>query len=56
MNNTEIIKKSLVKRYKKEKRFQMFGRIAVFTGFAFLVILMTDIHRQIAAGVYAELR
>lgn len=43
MNNTEIIKRSLEKRYKKEKRFRMFGMLAVFAGFAFLVILMTDI-------------
>ncbi|HBR97896.1 MAG TPA: phosphate ABC transporter permease PtsA [Gammaproteobacteria bacterium] len=43
MNNTEVIKKSLANRYKKERRFQMMGRLAVLTGFAFLVILMTDI-------------
>ena len=43
MNNTEQIKKSLAKRYKRERRFQWYGRFAVFTGFAFLVVLMLDI-------------
>jgi len=43
MNNTEKIKKSLVKRYRKEKRFRAFGMIAVLIAFAFLFILLTDI-------------
>ena len=43
MNNTEQIKQSLAKRYKRERRFQWYGRAAVFTGFAFLVVLMLDI-------------
>ena len=43
MNNTEQIKKSLVKRYRKEKRFRAFGMAAVLIAFAFLAILLTDI-------------
>jgi phosphate transport system permease protein len=43
MNNTEIVKKSLNKRYAREKRFQWYGRIAVWTGFVFLAILLIDI-------------
>ncbi|RUM94102.1 MAG: hypothetical protein DSZ28_04925 [Thiothrix sp.] len=42
MNNTEKIKKSLVKRYRKEKRFRAFGLAAVLTAFAFLAILLAD--------------
>ncbi len=41
--NTEVIKASLKKRYAKEKGFQWTGRLAVFTGFAFLAILLVDI-------------
>lgn len=43
MNNTDIIKKSLSKRYAKEKRFRVMGLMAVMLGFAFLAILLTDI-------------
>ncbi|MDJ0880718.1 MAG: DUF3333 domain-containing protein, partial [Gammaproteobacteria bacterium] len=43
MNNTEKVKKSLKRRYAKEKRFQWYGRIAVFTGFVFLALLLLDI-------------
>lgn len=43
MNNTDIVKKSLKKRYAKEKRFQFYGRIAVWTGFIFLAVLLLDI-------------
>ncbi|MDO6459876.1 phosphate ABC transporter permease PstA [Granulosicoccaceae sp. 1_MG-2023] len=43
MTNTDRIKQSLAKRYKRERRFQWYGRAAVFAGFAFLVVLMLDI-------------
>ena len=43
MNNTEIVKKSLKARYAREKRFQWYGRLAVWTGFVFLAILLIDI-------------
>ncbi len=43
MNNTEIVKQSLKKRYAREKRFQMYGRSAVFVGFIFLALLLVDI-------------
>lgn len=48
MNNetfstTQTIQASLKKRYAREKRFQWYGRLAVFTGFVFLFILLADI-------------
>ena len=43
MNNTEIVKKSLSRRYAREKRFQMYGRCAVLVGFVFLALLLFDI-------------
>ena len=43
MNNTEIVKQSLKKRYAREKRFQLYGRCAVFVGFIFLALLLIDI-------------
>lgn len=43
MNNTDIVKKSLARRYARERRFQMYGRVAVWTGFVFLAILLMDI-------------
>ncbi len=43
MTNTDIIKKNLERRYRKEKRFRFYGLAAVLTGFAFLVIFLTDI-------------
>jgi len=43
MNNTEVIKQSLKKRYAREKRFQLYSRSAVFVGFIFLALLLTDI-------------
>ena len=43
MNNTELVKKSLQIRYKKERRFRLYGRLAVLIGFAFLITLMLDI-------------
>lgn len=43
MNNTELVKKSLKSRYARERRFQMYGRVAVWAGFVFLAILLLDI-------------
>jgi len=43
MNNTEIVKKGLKKRYAREKRFRFFGQMAVLSGFVFLAILLLDI-------------
>ena len=43
MNNTEIVKQGLKKRYAREKRFQLYGKLAVLSGFVFLVILLFDI-------------
>lgn len=43
MNNTELVKQGLKKRYAREKRFQFYGRMAVLSGFVFLVILLLDI-------------
>lgn len=43
MNNTELVKKSLKRRYAREQRFQWYGRIAVWIGFIFLATLLLDI-------------
>lgn len=43
MNNTEIVKQGLKQRYAREKRFQLYGRCAVFVGFIFLALLLVDI-------------
>ena len=43
MNNTEIVKRGLKKRYAREKRFQLFGKAAVLSGFVFLFFLLLDI-------------
>ena len=43
MNNTEIVKRGLRKRYAREKRFQLYGKLAVLSGFVFLAILLLDI-------------
>jgi len=43
MNNTDIVKQGLRKRYAREKRFQVYGKLAVLSGFVFLVILLFDI-------------
>jgi len=43
MNSTEIVKRSLQKRYAREKRFQFYGRAAVMVGFVFLAMLVLDI-------------
>ncbi|MEP5569985.1 MAG: phosphate ABC transporter permease PstA [Halioglobus sp.] len=41
--NTELIKASLDKRYARERRFQMYGKLAVLAGFVFLFVLLFDI-------------
>lgn len=43
MNSTEQVKRSLKKRYAKEKRFRFYGITAVSIGFAFLALLLLDI-------------
>ena len=43
MNNTEIVKRGLGKRYARERRFRLYGRCAVFVGFIFLALLLVDI-------------
>ncbi|MFT5975809.1 MAG: phosphate transport system permease protein, partial [Gammaproteobacteria bacterium] len=43
MNNTEIVKAGLQKRYAREKRFQFYGKAAVMSGFVFLIFLLFDI-------------
>ena len=43
MNNTDIVRNSLKKRYAREKRFRLYGRLAVLTGFVFLALLLFDI-------------
>lgn len=41
--NTERIEASLKKRYARERRFQLYGKLAVLAGFVFLFILLFDI-------------
>ena len=41
--HTAAIQASLKKRYARERRFQWYGRLAVFVGFVFLFILLADI-------------
>lgn len=43
MNNTKIVQQSLKRRNAREKRFQLYGKMAVMTGFIFLAILLIDI-------------
>lgn len=43
MNKTNIVRKSLNRRYAKEKRFRLYGKMAVWTGFIFLALLLVDI-------------
>ncbi len=43
MNNTEIVRQGLRKRYAREKRFRWYGRCAVSVGFIFLAMLLVDI-------------
>jgi len=43
MNNTETIRRSLKKRYARERRFRLFGLTAIAISFLFLVMLLSDI-------------
>lgn len=43
MNNTQIVEKGLKKRYARERRFQLYGKMAVLTAFVFLAMLLLDI-------------
>ena len=43
MNNTDVVKRGLKRRYAKEKRFQFYGLCAVMVGFIFLALLLIDI-------------
>lgn len=42
-NNAKIVKNSLKKRYRKEKRFRFYGQAAIFVSIAFLAFLLFDI-------------
>ena len=57
MNNTDIVRQSLKRRYRKERRFRAYGMIAVATGFLFLGFLLTDIvTKAVPAFSLTELR
>lgn len=43
MNNTKIVEKGLKRRYARERRFQLYGKMAVSIGFIFLALLLSDI-------------
>jgi phosphate transport system permease protein len=43
MNNIEQVKRGLKKRYARERRFRLYGILAIGTSFLFLLILLTDI-------------
>ena len=43
MNNTDLVKSSLKKRYFKERVFKSLGLASILIAFAFLLILLTDI-------------
>lgn len=43
MNNTELVERGLKRRYAREKRFRLYGQMAVMTGFVFLALLLADI-------------
>ncbi|MFT5162769.1 MAG: phosphate transport system permease protein [Alteromonadaceae bacterium] len=42
-NTTSRVTKSLAKRYRKEKRFQWYGKLSVLFGFIVVVVLISDI-------------
>ncbi len=42
MNKTELVRTSLHRRHRKEKRFRLYGLGAVLVGFVFLIFLITD--------------
>ncbi|MBC8210056.1 MAG: phosphate ABC transporter permease PstA [Gammaproteobacteria bacterium] len=43
MSNIKLVEKNLKKRYARERRFQLYGKMAVLTGFIFLALLLIDI-------------
>ncbi len=43
MNNTQIVQKSLKKRYAKERRFKIYGVFSIIVSLAFLLFLLVDI-------------
>jgi phosphate transport system permease protein len=43
MNNKDIVKASLKKRYAKEKRFKLYGIVSITLSFLFLAFLLADI-------------
>ena len=43
---TEQVKKSLKKRYRKEKTFRLFGQMSILFGFMVVIILVGDITRK----------
>ena len=43
MNNTQLIERSLKKRYARERRFRLFGLSAIIISFLFLLTLLADI-------------
>jgi phosphate transport system permease protein len=51
MNNTEQVKRSLKKRYMKEKIFRGMGMAAVLCGFAFIAVFLFDIFSKAAPAI-----
>ena len=43
MSNIKLVEKNLKKRYARESRFKLYGKMAVLTGFVFLAMLLLDI-------------
>jgi len=43
MTNTEQIRRSLTKRYARERRFRLYGILAISSSFLFLLVLLADI-------------
>jgi len=43
MNNQDLVRASLKRRYAKEKRFKLYGIFSVFLSISFLAFLLFDI-------------
>ena len=43
MNNTEIIKKSLMKRHLAESRFKTYGILGIISATVFLIVILSTI-------------
>ena len=43
MNNTEIIKKSLMKRHLAESRFKTYGILGIISAIVFLIVILSTI-------------